>query len=106
MRPYEKDLQKLLELSDRGRKPVHEKTAGMNRERMYVLSEQDLISLTKAGDNKLFITLTPAGIAYFDIRKEKKRAKIIDYCLKNWIAFLAMLISLAALYFSLFGQRQ
>lgn len=97
MKDYEKDLRKLLDLTDQGQKPILEEHTGLTRIQLTRLSEKYLISLRPAGDNRLRVFIEDAGKVYFENRAERIQDRIIQYTLSNWIALAALIVAVISL---------
>ena len=97
MKKYERDLQKLIGLSNGGCKPVHQKNCEMDGKQLRFLSAKGLISLTPAGNNEFFVTLAPAGLAYFSNEAEKRENFIKEHIASFLSGFVSgVLVTVAA----------
>lgn len=97
MKDYEKDLKKLLDLTDHGQKPIHEDASEMDRQRLVRLKNKGLIRLPAAGDNKVIVIIEDAGESYFEDRSERIRDFFLHYALNNLIAFGALVVAIISL---------
>jgi len=85
MKKYEKDLKKLIKLSDGGSNFVHQENTGMNKAELRFLQAKGLVSFRPAGDNELYIVVESAGLTYFSNKHEQRIASakqtIRDICM-------------------------
>lgn len=93
MKKYEKNLLKILEQTKNGTKPIHQKASDLSTEQLKFLSAKGLIRLHAAGDNLFFISVEPAGLTYFEDKKEKRADFLKTYFASYAASFLAGLTS-------------
>lgn len=97
MKQFEKDLNTLIALTKGGKKPVYQKTTGLSDEALFTLEKKGLVCLQHVGEAGTIITLPHAAMIYKSEKKEAQKKSVRDYILTNWIAFVALIISLVAL---------
>ena len=93
MKTYEKQLEKLIALSDGGKDLVRQGLTGMDEKSLRFLAAKGVISLVPAGNNTFQIRVEHAGLTYFDNRSIRIRRFLWD----NAIAFFALIIALISL---------
>lgn len=79
MKKYEKDLRRLISLSNNGCIFVHQTETGMDEASLMFLDAKGLISLEPAGDDEFWVTMEPKGLTYFSDKKEGKRTFIKEH---------------------------
>ncbi len=79
MKEYEKQLKQLISLSNDGCDPVDQAVTGMSEGQLRFLSAKGLIDLIPAGDDEFWITIEPAGLAYFSNKSEKRSGFIKEH---------------------------
>ena len=79
MKKYEQDLKRIIELSDGGCEPVHQEMTEMTEAQLRFLAAKGFLSLEAAGDNKFWVVVEPAGLAYFSDKGEAKEAFIKEH---------------------------
>ena len=79
MKKYEKDLQKLIKLSQGGCEPIHQTDCGMEEKQLRFLAAKGFVSLRPAGNNEFWIVLNPAGLSHFSDKDEAREAFIKEH---------------------------
>lgn len=70
MKKYEREIKRLIELTNGGCEPVHQKITGLTEDELRFLAAKKLLRLQPAGDNMYFVTVEPAGLTYFSDKRE------------------------------------
>jgi len=85
MKKYERNLKKLISLSNGGCDLVPQETAGLTEEELRFLSAKGFVELNPAGDNLFWIWIEPSGLAYFS-NKEEARSQFIKTNMVNFFS--------------------
>ena len=89
MRKFEKQLKKLIDLTDNGCIFVHQTKTGIDEATLRLLDAKDFISLEPAGDNEFWIVMQDKGLTYFSDKAEKKA----DFVKEHIVSFLSGFVS-------------
>lgn len=93
MKAYEKQLEKLIALSNGGENLVRQGLTGMDEKSLRFLAAKGLISLESAGNNAFNIRVEHAGLTYFDDRSIRLKQFLLD----NIIGFFALIVAIISL---------
>lgn len=69
MKDHEENLQKLIDLTKGGCRPVHQSITGLDEQELRFLAAMSYIKLHPAGNNEFYITVEKTGLAYFANKK-------------------------------------
>lgn len=101
MKPYEKSLKKLLTLSNGGCDPVLCVPENISERDARFLAAKDLIELEPAGDDEFWAIIEPAGLTYFEDKKEEWRKSVTSTAIKYILVFASgVLATIVANYLS------
>lgn len=74
MKQYERDLKKLIEMSEGGCYPVHQSQTGMSEADLRFLAAKGFVSLHPAGNDEFWLVVEPSGLAHFSNKSEAREA--------------------------------
>lgn len=72
MKQFEKDLKKVIAVTDNGCEPVFSSALNIPESRLRILKSKKLIRMQPAGDNYFMITVLDVGLTYFDNKCESQ----------------------------------
>lgn len=78
MKKYEKELEELIRLSNGGCDPVDQEITDMTEAQLRFLAAKGFVALAPAGDDEFWITIEPAGLAYFSDKEESPEARMLE----------------------------
>lgn len=99
MKPYEKDLAKLIQLSNRGCELVHQDSAGLDEADLRFLSAKGFIALLPAGDGAFWVRVEPPGLTHVADKKERREGFIKEHIASFLSGFASgVLVTLAGVW--------
>lgn len=89
MKSYEKDLRRLIHLSNGGCTPVMQEDTNMTEEQLMFLAAKGFISLGPAGDDEYWITVDPPGLVHFSNKIEKRENFVKEHLATFLVGFVS-----------------
>lgn len=87
MKGYEKDLRRLIHLSNGGCTPVMQGDTDMTEEQLRFLAAKGFISLGPAGDDEYWITIEPSGLVHLSDKSERREHFIKEHLVSFFSGF-------------------
>lgn len=78
MKPYEKHIKYLIEITDNGINPVYIPETPYNESDYRLLSAMGFVRLEPAGDNTFYCVLKKPCISYFENKKKMQKIRWLD----------------------------
>ena len=94
MRKFEKNLKKLLAMSNGGCETIAE--SGLSQSELHMLSSGDFINLLPIGDNEFEVEVTAKGVLYFENRHKARVLFWADHLANFILGFLSGALVTAA----------